>query len=183
VEPLESTGIYLIEMSSWMLVQLLPRYFSGADPSKRFNTVMARHYENIVDFIKAHYAFSKRADSAFWRDNTDQVTWSPSLRDLASCWASDAPNDYDFDHRVQCFSAANYQYVLFGMDSSSATPPDLMRDAPFIPFVEPRRRRLAMARQRLEPHHAYLARLAAVSPCTRSNSSVLPSATPSYQLF
>lgn len=183
VEPLESTGIYLIEMAGWMVTQLLPRYFSGADGREHFNAVMARHYENIVDFIKAHYAFSKRRDTAFWRENTDPETWSPSLRTLAARWSEDTPNDYDFDHRVQCFSAANYQFVLHGMEASADIAPDLLKDETLAPYAEIRRRRLAQARQRLEPHHAYLARLEQSDQLPNRLRMGVAQSTSSYQVY
>ena len=183
VEPLESTGIYLIEMAGWMVSQLLPRFFAGGDACAHFNSVMARHYENIVDFIKAHYAFSKRRDTPFWRENTDPDTWSPSLRALASRWSDDTPNDYDFDHRVQCFSAANYQFVLHGMQPSADIAPDLVPSEALAPYAEIRRRRLAQARQRLEPHHAYLARLAQTASGPARPIPSVPQSTSSYQVF
>ncbi len=116
LEPLESTGIYLVEMAAWMLSQSITRFLNGNLSSRtRYNFMMNRHFENIVDFIKAHYCLSERRDSAFWIDNCDSSTIPDSLQELLDRWRYDTPNDYDFDTNVICFNSENYQYILYGM--------------------------------------------------------------------
>lgn len=115
LEPLESTGIYLIEMANWALADMIPRFLSGARPQSRYNEIMTNHYENIADFLKLHYAITARRDTAFWRDNADPRSWPASLAAKLETWADTIPSVYDFDRTTQCFSAANYQFVLFGM--------------------------------------------------------------------
>jgi len=70
LEPLESTGIYLTEMANWALVDLLPRFMTGGNPQTQYTGAMSHHYENIVDFLKLHYAISGRRDTEFWRPDT-----------------------------------------------------------------------------------------------------------------
>ena len=115
LEPLESTGIYLSEMANWALVDLLPRFMAGGNPQAQYSQAMSHHYENIVDFLKLHYAISGRRDSDFWRDNTDLNTWPNTLKHHLESWQNDVPSVYDFDRSIQCFSATNYQFVLYGM--------------------------------------------------------------------
>ena len=115
LEPLESTGIYLTEMANWALIDLLPRFMAGASPQKQFTSAMTHHYENIVDFLKLHYAISGRRDSPFWQDNADPTTWPETLKYHLASWKNDAPSVYDFGRTIQCFSATNYQFVLYGM--------------------------------------------------------------------
>ena len=115
LEPLESTGIYLIEMANWALIDMLPRFFSGAEPQERYNETMKLHYENIVDFLKLHYCLSNRDDSAFWTENRSPETVPETLKQKLHQWQDSIPSVYDFDRRIQCFSEINYQYVLFGM--------------------------------------------------------------------
>lgn len=115
LEPLESTGIYLTEMANWALVDLLPRFMGGGKPQGQYTLAMHHHYENIVDFLKLHYAISGRRDSEFWRDNADPQSWPETLKRNLKAWQNDVPSVYDFDRSIQCFSATNYQFVLYGM--------------------------------------------------------------------
>lgn len=115
LEPLESTGIYLTEMANWALAEMLPRFMGGHAPQTQFTNVMTHHYENIVDFLKLHYAISERRDSAFWRDNANPDTWPETLKNNLSAWQNDVPSVYDFGRAIQCFSATNYQFILYGM--------------------------------------------------------------------
>jgi len=115
LEPLESTGIYLTEMVNWALAEFIPRYLSGASPQEQYNDAIAHHYENIVDFIKLHYCISGRSDTPFWRENTNPDTVPDTLKTKLAAWKNDCPSIYDFDRRIQCFSAPNYQFILYGM--------------------------------------------------------------------
>ncbi len=115
LEPLESTGIYLIEMANWALLDMLPRFFSGAQPQERYNEAMRLHYENIVDFLKLHYCLSNRDDSDFWTENRGPQTVPETLKQKLHQWQNSVPSVYDFDRRIQCFSENNYQFVLYGM--------------------------------------------------------------------
>ncbi len=115
LEPLESTGIYLAEMVNWALAEFIPRYMSGHNPQTQYNDAIAHHYENIVDFLKLHYCTTGRTDTPFWVDNTDPDTVPETLKAKLSAWKADCPSVYDFDRRIQCFSAPNYQFVLYGM--------------------------------------------------------------------
>jgi tryptophan halogenase len=146
LEPLESTGIYLIEMANWALIDMLPRFFANAQPQQRYNDIMALHYENIVDFLKMHYCLSQRRDSQFWRDNTDMSQIPSTLAEKLKTWEDSVPGTYDFDRRIQCFSENNYQFVLFGMEwrghvSASKMTPDIHA---FMDALAVRRDRLKM---------------------------------------
>ncbi len=147
LEPLESTGIYLTEMANWALIDLLPRFMAGESPQDHFSQTMGHHYENIVDFLKLHYAISGRQDSAFWRDNTDPKTWPKNLKAQLKSWQNDAPSVYDFGRSIQCFSATNYQFVLFGMGWKG-------HDSPSAPteFTRSMMDELSLRRERLKQH-------------------------------
>ncbi len=123
LEPLESTGIYLIEMANWAMLEFVPRYLSGAQPQASYNRILHNHYNNIADFLKMHYCLSKRRDTAFWRDNCDPASIPQSLQDNLTNWRAAVPSVYDFNSTTQCFSATNYKFVLYGMGLPSADPP------------------------------------------------------------
>ncbi len=115
LEPLESTGIYLVEMANWAMLEFIPRYLSGPQPQHHYNRILHNHYNNIADFLKMHYCLSTRRDTAFWRDNCDPATIPQSLQDNLETWKAAVPSIYDFNSTTQCFSATNYKFVLYGM--------------------------------------------------------------------
>lgn len=123
LEPLESTGIYLIEMANWAMLEFVPRYLSGAQPQAHYTQILHNHYNNIADFLKMHYCLSKRRDTPFWRDNCDPATIPQSLQDNLANWRAAVPSVYDFSSTTQCFSATNYKFVLYGMGLPSADTP------------------------------------------------------------
>jgi len=120
LEPLESTGISMIDMSLEMLADMLPRTVEAMAPAARaFGAAMTRRFELAVDFLKMHYCLSRRTDSTFWTDNADPASWSDSLKDKLAIWRSRPPAAYDFTSTLDCFSASSYKFVLYGMGFST----------------------------------------------------------------
>ncbi|MGN6210370.1 tryptophan halogenase family protein [Asticcacaulis sp.] len=115
LEPLESTGMVLIESAVNKIVEFFP--FSGpADASATiFNESMMRRYETIIGFIKLHYCLSKRPEP-FWVDNTKPETIPPHLRDLLALWKFRPPSRFDFVLDHESFAFFSYQYILYGMN-------------------------------------------------------------------
>ncbi|MER2490783.1 tryptophan halogenase family protein [Catenovulum sediminis] len=67
LEPLESTGIYLIMKAMLNFIELMPDKTCPAHNTDEFNRLMDNEFINIRDFIVLHYCLSKRTDSAFWQ--------------------------------------------------------------------------------------------------------------------
>ena len=146
IEPLESTGIFLIEAGAMQLVDSLQgilglarqeaspgpgaegrtagRYRSALNRlSTQYNLNMTTLYEEILDFIKVHYQPSKRTDTPFWRDNTAAASSTPSLLEKLEAWSLRPPSTFDFRDRHAVFNEHNWLYVMLGMGwrPSSAT--------------------------------------------------------------
>lgn len=71
VEPLESSGIYFIYAALYQLAKHFPtRHF---DPTlvDRFNREVEMMFDDTRDFIQAHFYFSPRVDTPFWRANKE----------------------------------------------------------------------------------------------------------------
>jgi tryptophan halogenase len=115
LEPLESTGIILIEAAAHMLAGLYPRTGGFESAAKQFNASISCRYERIVDFIKLHYCLTQRTDSAFWRDNADRSSIPASLLGHLDMWRHRPPSRFDFVMDHESFAPANYQYILYGM--------------------------------------------------------------------
>ncbi|MCG8442154.1 MAG: tryptophan 7-halogenase [Caulobacterales bacterium] len=120
VEPLESTGIHLVEVALAMLVQMIPRYVRGGSPQERFCEVMKNQYDVVVDFVKLHYFLSRRSDSAFWIENVAEASATEELAEKVKAWESGYPSVYDLRFIHSIFDHLSYQYVYFGMDRRPA---------------------------------------------------------------
>lgn len=116
VEPLESTGIGLIEMAAYLIAHLLPTDGDTTRVSRLFNELMSARFERIFDFIKMHYALSKRRDSPFWIDNVDPASMPDSLKDRLVMWRCRPPHRLDFVTDLEMFLPASWQYILYGME-------------------------------------------------------------------
>jgi tryptophan 7-halogenase len=115
LEPLESTGIILIEAAAHMIAGLYQREGGFESAARQFNTLMSARYERIVDFIKLHYFLTQRTDSAFWRENADPASAPDSLLAHLETWRHRPPSRFDFVMDHESFAPANYQFVLYGM--------------------------------------------------------------------
>lgn len=114
LEPLESTGVVLIEVAISMIAELFPHIGPADAPAARFNELMVKRYDNIINFLKLHYALSQRTEP-FWRDNTDPASIPERLRDLLEQWKYRPPGRFDFQLDLESFAFFNYQYILYGM--------------------------------------------------------------------
>jgi tryptophan halogenase len=69
LEPLESTGIFLIQKGVELLLDYFPdTQFNGA-LVRQYNAQMGAEFEQVRDFIVLHYLLNRREDSEFWQAN------------------------------------------------------------------------------------------------------------------
>jgi tryptophan 7-halogenase len=122
LEPLESTGLVLIEAAISMIAELFPHHGPIDGPAQRFNALMSARYDNILTFLKLHYCLSRR-EEPFWRENVDPSSVPDRLRDLLEQWRYRPPNRFDFLIDLDSFSFYNYQYILYGMNFASSVMP------------------------------------------------------------
>ena len=115
LEPLEATGLVLIEAAIAIIAELFPHHGPVDAPARRFNQLMAARFENIVKFLKLHYCLSQRSEP-FWRENADPATIPAELQELLAQWRYRPPGRFDFIIDVETFAFFNYQYILYGME-------------------------------------------------------------------
>lgn len=115
IEPLESTGIYLVDISLRWLAEFISTTDKFELSAKEFNSRMNATYTDIIDFIKLHYAISDRTDTQFWRDNANPDSWTDTLRDKLDSWQKRVPGIYEFSGFPQVFGLTNHLQVLYGM--------------------------------------------------------------------
>ncbi|MEX7031689.1 tryptophan 7-halogenase, partial [Pseudomonas aeruginosa] len=64
LEPLEASAIVLIELSAKMIAEQMPACREVMDVvSHRFNDTAHYRWGRIIDFLKLHYALTKRTDT------------------------------------------------------------------------------------------------------------------------
>ncbi len=120
LEPLEASALVMIELAATTISEQLPANRATMDiVAKCYNERFSYNWARIVDFLKLHYIVSKRVDTAFWRDNKDPQTIPENLQNMMNLWKYRSPSEYDFNQKREIFSAASYQYVLYGMGFES----------------------------------------------------------------
>lgn len=116
LEPLESSGIGLIESAVYLLAHQFP-YGGETEPVARlFNDHMAARYARIVDFLKMHYCLTQRTDTAFWIDNAAASSIPDTLADKLAMWRTRPPHRLDFTADLEMYLPASWQFVLYGME-------------------------------------------------------------------
>jgi tryptophan halogenase len=116
LEPLESSGIGLIETAAYLVGYLFPADGNLAPAARQFNELMKARFERVVDFLKMHYALTRRTDSSFWRDNADPASHTPTLRDRLAQWRCRPPHRLDFVVDLEMYPPSSWQYILYGME-------------------------------------------------------------------
>jgi 2-polyprenyl-6-methoxyphenol hydroxylase-like FAD-dependent oxidoreductase len=123
VEPLEASALVMIELSAKMLTEQLPANRAVMDiVARRFNEKFRYHWHRIVEFLKLHYVLSRRSDTEYWRENRDPKTIPADLQESLDLWRYQSPWRDDLPQFDELFSAASYQYVLYGMDFETRAP-------------------------------------------------------------
>ena len=115
LEPLESTGVVLIESAINKIIEFFPHGGPMDASADSFNEMMVARYNTIIGFIKLHYCLSRR-DEPFWRDNADPKSIPAHLHDLLALWRHRPPSRYDFTLDNESFAYFSYQYILYGMN-------------------------------------------------------------------
>jgi len=161
-EPLESTGIMLIEVAARMISEFAVNSdkASLAAAARSYNILMPARFAAIVEFLKLHYAVSARRDTAYWRDNTDPASWPDGLADKLAQWRRRLPSRFDFVVDHESFLPPSWQYILYGMGFDTPAPAVDPRslDAAYAAFGKVRQAQ-AQAVQALPDHRTLVRHL------------------------
>jgi tryptophan halogenase len=162
IEPLESSGIGLIETAAYLIGYLFPFNGDCAAVAPLFNQLMRERYARVVDFVKLHYCLSQRTDSRFWIDNTGQASIPESLRAKLAMWRARPPHRLDFITDLEMYPPSSWQYVLYGMEYATALHPSATFDAGMAAAAQEMRTIALMAQRAqadLPPHRALVEHL------------------------
>ena len=70
LEPLESTGIYLIQEAITNFIEMFPTTSDYDVDRDEYNRIMDIEFERVRDFLLLHYVATTRTDSPFWKHLT-----------------------------------------------------------------------------------------------------------------
>ncbi len=110
LEPLESTSLHLVQSALERLIALFPSRRMDAPLRDRFNERTRAEWEDVRDFIIAHYKLTQRRDSEFWR-YTAHMEVPDSLAAILELWRARGVLGVDGGH---LFQLASWASVLIG---------------------------------------------------------------------
>ncbi len=114
VEPLESTGLFLVEDALSALASRWPTTAVAGSTIDRFNQHVAARYDEIRDFLVAHYCLSER-DEPFWRHARETLTGSETLRHNLDRWRERVPVETDLADWSRFISRESWTHIVAGM--------------------------------------------------------------------
>ena len=120
LEPLESTSIHLIQTGILRLVALFPgRGFNPADIAE-YNRQSRFEYEDVRDFIIAHYKVTDRRGIPFW-DHVREMAVPESLSDRIDLFRSSAR--FFIHGKAELFQEESWVQVLLGQGLAARPDP------------------------------------------------------------
>ena len=125
LEPLESTSIHLIQTSIFRLLSLFPDKDFNAAEIAEFNRQTSDEYENVRDFLIAHYKLGQR-DERFWTACADMPV-PDRVSDILALFAANGRLTLRPEH---LFSTNSWLAVLLGQGGLPAGYDPLLRPMP-----------------------------------------------------
>jgi tryptophan 7-halogenase len=163
LEPLESTGIQLIQNAAARLIDFFPDRAFDPALAAEYNRLTRNEYERLRDFLILHYCVTERDDSPFWR-HCRTMSLPETLRHKIAVWTGSG--------RVPLYGEESYREPSWvAIFLGQHLYPN--RHDPFVDNVDVTRlthlmhqRRDAIRRlaQSLPSHREYIARQGAVAP-------------------
>ncbi|MEX0709049.1 MAG: tryptophan halogenase family protein [Woeseia sp.] len=185
LEPIESTGLYLSDLATVMLTEYFP--YRDADMEQlayRYNRVMTNRFHEVLDFINLHYCLTRRTDTAFWREVQKPERINDRLRAKLEFWRGKPVSHADFDDQQlpgqpdaslapcgqpadlrapidtgKLFTRSSYEAILYGMDFMRDEYRERYGELPPTRVYRRILERLALAPQKLPPHHLWLQKM------------------------
>lgn len=158
LEPLESTSIHLIQTAAHRLLALFPaRGFRQADIDE-FNLQTRLEYEDIRDFIIAHYKVTRRRGEPFW-DYVREMEVPETLAHRIDLFKSSARF---FGHsKLELFAEESWVQVLIGQGLQPAADPvtRFVGDSELESFLADIADTIAQTASTFPDHADFLARL------------------------
>ncbi|MEJ7728087.1 MAG: tryptophan halogenase family protein [Polyangiaceae bacterium] len=124
IEPLESTGIFIVEYQLSTLLTLFPDRSFDEARIRRYNEAIGDCYEELRDFVVMHYCTTDRDDTPFWNAVQHDTVVPDSLKEKLDFFATTLPTTDGLKFAV--FRARNYGCILAGMRRLPKSPYPLL---------------------------------------------------------
>lgn len=119
IEPLESTGLHLINLGARLFATHYSCQAQNQIPQSirdSYNEKMAGIFEDLKQFIILHYCLSDRDDTEFWRQAQNSAQQQSALLQKLDIWRYKVCEFMDLAGGYSTtFNDENYRYVLYGM--------------------------------------------------------------------
>lgn len=150
VEPLESSGLYLIEIGAMALGIMLEDYISAPQSTiDHFNRITNDLFDEILSFVNLHYVISKRRDTPFWQAATAPEAVVDDLKEKIEIWKHRSPIPLDFMNAQRLFGHDSFEYILHGMKHITSPVKQNVAAPDLRPMVD-------RARKEFPTHKAFL---------------------------
>ncbi len=116
IEPLESTGLHLINLGARLLGTHLMQPHPTQAVKDAYNKAMNGFYQDLKQFIVLHYCLSNRTDTEFWREAPAKAQLCEGLPEKLELWKHKICEYHDLaGGYATTFVDENYRYILYGM--------------------------------------------------------------------
>lgn len=109
LEPLESTGLYFVTAAIYYLAKHFPDKRFDQVLIDRFNWEIQEMFDDSRDFIQAHFYFSPRVDTSFWRANKE-LYLTDAIREKIAMYRAGMPVNQPFTDESTYY--ANFEVQL-----------------------------------------------------------------------
>lgn len=117
LEPLEASGIFLIQNGIEELVRHFPDGQLDEAVIQSYNRVVAECLDGVRDFLILHYAASDRRDTPFWRATKETAVLPGDLAERLKLWRQRLPDHRTVPATFHGFEAYSYAAILLGVNS------------------------------------------------------------------
>jgi len=155
LEPLESTSIHLIQTAAMRLLALFPAHGMTDADIAEYNRQSRFEYEDVRDFIIAHYHVTRRTGDPFW-DHVRTMRVPDSLTERLALFAASARF---FKHgAAELFAEESWVQVLLGQGMVARPDPvtRFVPDAEIADFLRDTAEVIADVAERMPDHARFI---------------------------
>lgn len=120
LEPLESTSIHLIQTAIHRLIALFPAQGYNAADVAEYNRQVKEEFEDVRDFIIAHYKVTRRSGEPFW-DYVREMEVPDTLTERLDLFRSSSR--FFARAKAELFAEESWVQVLLGQGLQMASDP------------------------------------------------------------
>jgi tryptophan halogenase len=158
LEPLESTSIHLIQTGIHRLLAMFPSASFSAADIEEYNRQARTEYEDVRDFIIAHYKVTRRSGDPFW-DHVRTMDVPDTLNERFELFRS---SGRFFKHGAQeLFAEESWVQVLLGQGFEMRADPvtEFVPDDDLVGFLRDINEVIEEAADRMTDHGEFVRRL------------------------